>query len=412
MLFSRTTRILLVGAVAVCGAWIYARSEEPATTRPALEELNCEIHSLYKQAQEGMLRVQLPPPQWINDYTLAPINKYQQIDPALKLRIAQQQRQNDFSASTQNNIQLSANGVKSQTFANGSPDGPPATSQPGTIIIVQPPAQQAFQPPTGPGGPLQMNPAAQPNFVPTHVGLVLDDKGHVLVPIYLERETCVDQPIRLAEANGQIVEAKFVGSDRQTNLTIVHVDGALGKPMPLGDRIDIGSVCLFISPIDGAARLGVWTGGQRDWGYVLATDGHIAGVARAGQILSGSACRLIAGEIEQYGAVRRPTLGVVVRQTVMIDAARNQRVVMQVLDVLAHSAAENAGFKPGDVIESFGDDPISDVSSLAAAMAACNGKTPIQILRNNTSLTLWADLTLPPPPDPDAATPPVGPVGK
>jgi S1-C subfamily serine protease len=391
--------MVLAGAASLCVVSLHARGDEPATTRPALDELNREIHSLYQQAQDGMLHVQLPPPQWINNYTLEPINKYPQIDAALKQRIAAQQQQNNFSQNNQTSIQPNANGgytIRSQIAGSTAPGAQHAPApQPNTIIVVQAPTQKAVEQPNAPGGPLQMNSAAQSDFVPTHVGLVLDDKGHVLVPIYLEPEACTAQPIRLADANGQIVEAKFIGSDRPTNLTVVQVDGGPGRPMPLGDRIDVGSVCLFVSPIDGAARLGVWTGGERDWGYVLATDGHVAGVARAGQILSGSSCRLIANEIEQYGVVRRPTLGVVVRQTVAIDSAKNQHVVMQVLNVLPDSAAEKAGFKPRDIFELFDGQPISDVSSLAAAMAACSGKTVIQIQRDNASLTLSADLVLP-----------------
>ncbi len=345
-----------------------------------------------------MLHVQLPAPQWVNDYTLAPINKYQQLDPAVKQRIAEQQRQNSFSSNSQATIRFYPNGsyvIQAQPPAGANPDTQPSTTQPGTIIVVQPPQQQEAPPPGAPGGPLHMNAAPPSDFAATHVGLVLDDKGHVLVPIYVERETCAAQPIRLADGNGKILEAKYVGSDRQTNVTIVQVDGAPGKPMPLGDRIDVGSVCLFVSPIDGAARLGVWTGGEHDWGYVLATDGHLAGVARAGEMLSGSACRLIANEIAQHGAVRRPTLGVVIREVILADAGRNQHRAVCVERVLPDSPAEKAGIKSGDLFESFHGEPVSDVSSLAAAMAACDGKTPIKIFRDDASITVTADLTLP-----------------
>jgi S1-C subfamily serine protease len=400
MVISGTTRMALAAA-ALCLASLSAEAQEPASTRPALDELNREIHSLYEQAQGGMLRLQLPSPQWINDYTLAPLSKYQQIDPALKQMLAELQRQSNLSENPPSTIQLNANGsftVRPQSQRSGAPESQPAASQPGTIIVVHPPAQDSAPPPGGVGGPLELGTGGQPDFEPTHVGLLLDDRGDVLVPIYLEREVCQDHPIRLAQLDGQIVDAKFIGSDRQTNLTIVKMDRVTGKPLPMGDRIDLGSVCLFVSPIDGSARLGVWTAGQRDWGYVLATDGHVAGVARAGQILSGSACRLIAGEIEQFGSVRRPTLGVAVRQVILVDATKHHRVVMQVIEVQASSAADKAGLRPGDIFELFNGEPISDASSLAAAMAVCKGKTPIAVLRNDESVSLSADLVLPDPP--------------
>jgi S1-C subfamily serine protease len=417
-------RVFLAGAASI---WLTAavRGDEPAT-RPALEELNREVRQLYGQAQAGLIRVQLPPPQWLNSYTLEPLNKYQQIDPAMVQRLMEQMRVNALNQGAQNQLapnqvpqdqaiqnsrvyantpqirsqndsnitQAGAVGTQSQWTQSSSTQ--PSSAQPGTIIIVSPPSQQAVVP-NGPGGPLQMNVAPQADFVPTYIGLVLDDQGHVLVPIYVERETCASQQIRLAQPNGQIAQAKFLGSDRQTNVTILQVAGAAGQPMPLGDRIDPGSVCLFVSPSDGSARLGVWTGGDRDWGYVLATDGHVAGVARGGHILSGTACRLIAGEIEHYGVVRRPTLGVAVREMILIDAAKNQRMVMRVENVLPESPAEKAGLQPGDFLQSVRGQPVCDISSLAAAMTACDGKTELQILRNDESMTLFADLVLPTP---------------
>jgi hypothetical protein len=432
----RTIYRTLAASAWLCVAGAVARAEAPAT-RPALEELNREVHALYGEAQAGLVRVQLPRPQWLDKYTQEPLNKYQQVDPAMMQRLLQQMQNNLLNQGAQNqgapnqgaqnqlnqnqagqnqagqyqgaqdpHVYSNAQPYQAQNDANISPanatQSQAPSTQPGTIIVVSPPAQQQAISPNAPGGPLQMNPAHQPDFSPTHVGLVLDDQGRVLVPIYIERETCTTQPVRVAQPDGQIAEAMFIGSDRQTNVTIVQCAGtpAAGpgsKPIPLGDRIDPGSVCLFVSPSNGAARLGVWTGGDRDWGYVLATDGHVAGVARAGHILSGSACKLIAGEIEQYGVVRRPTLGVVVGESVMIDAARNQRQVMLVQAVLPGSAAEKAGLQPGDILQTFRGEPVSDVSSLAAAMAACDGKTELQVLRNNQSLKLAAELTLPVP---------------
>ena len=46
---------------------------------------------------------------------------------------------------------------------------------------------------------------------------------------------------------------------------------------------------------DGAGRLAVWNNNARDYGVVVGVDGQVLGIARYGQFLSGSACRLIAG---------------------------------------------------------------------------------------------------------------------
>jgi S1-C subfamily serine protease len=396
MIFAPQNRTPLALAIALLiAAPRSAPADQPPTTRPALAELDREIHALYDDAQSGLLRVQLPQPRWANEYALEPINKYQQLDPAVKLKIAQQAEQ-----STQTFVHIGRDGsyiITSRTESNPAP--PDAASQPSatqpTLILVQPtgPSQQP-PPQEAPGGQLEMIGHAANEFAPTHVGVVLDEQGDVLVPIYVEPETCQAQPIRLAASNGQIIEAKFIGSDRQTNLSVVQVNGAGGKPLQLGDRPETGSVCLFVSPIDGSAALGVWTGGPHDWGYVFSTDGQLVGIARCGQIISGSSCRLIADEILHYGAVRRPTLGVVVRELIQIDPQNGQKSVMRVEAVLAGSPADQAGIKPGDLLQSVNGQPISDVTTLAASMTACSGPTPIQVLRADQSLALTAQLEL------------------
>jgi S1-C subfamily serine protease len=385
-------------AAALLAAPMLAVAQEAPTTRPALDELNREIRALYDQARGGLLPMQVPPPQWASDYALEPINKYQQLDAAVRQRIAQHAQQN-----TQTYAHISSDGsyiVISRAYpgSNGASNPAPPTTQGSTtqptIIVVQPngPAQEP-QPP--PGGRLELPNRGGRDFAPTHVGVVLDEQGNVLVPLCLERETCEAQPIRLVGPNGQTVEAKFIGSDRQTNLSVVNVSGVGGKSLQLGDRPDVGSVCMFISPVDGSARLGVWTGGPRDWGYVLSTDGHLSGIARSGQLISGSACRLIADEILQHGAVRRPTLGVVVRELVQIDPQIGQKCVMLVEAVLTGSPADQAGIKPGDLLESIRGQPISDVTTLAASMTACSGPTEIHVLRADQVVTLTAQLQLP-----------------
>ena len=68
-----------------------------------------------------------------------------------------------------------------------------------------------------------------------HVGLVLDDQGHVLVHCYVDRRTLRDRPIR-ATAGGKTVDAQVVGSDRQTRLTVLRMSEPMGKPLPLQEN--------------------------------------------------------------------------------------------------------------------------------------------------------------------------------
>ncbi|HEX8912529.1 MAG TPA: PDZ domain-containing protein, partial [Humisphaera sp.] len=266
------------------------------------------------------------------------------------------------------------------------------------------------------------NPAAQQAaaaaFAPNTVGLLLDDAGHVLVPIYLEREAAGDRPVRLAAGDGDVVDATFVGSDEQTGLTVLRLAKAPAATRPAAgppperpaspprlaparlnrDRLAEGSLVMLVNPADGSGRLAVWTGGAREFGVVVTVDGRVAGIARGGQFLSAAACRLVADHIVRHGAVRRATLGVVITQVEPTDPARQQvaelgdRAAVRVDEVVKGSAADRAGVRQGDLILALGGDPVHDIPSLAAAIAARSGEAKLTILRDGRTQDVTVQL--------------------
>lgn len=403
--------VLLHGAiVGLCALTaitsVAARAAEPdagPATRPVLEQLSREIQTLYHDSQNGLVRVQLPAPRWLNDYALAPINKWQNINPDVRQKLEQAQQQaysqsRTYSNSSQNNP---ANGDAGSGTTR--PANEPAGNQ-GTIIIVRPSVdnsqQQAQQQRDNViGGRLQMDARPGTEFAPNNLGLLLDDRGYVLIPIYIERETCAEQPVRCGQPGGDVVTAKFIGSDRQTNLSVVQIDHAAGAAMRFGaNRPEVGSIVLYLSPADGSGRLGIWTGGAQDYGVAVTTDGQVAGIARYGQFLSGHACRLIGEQIIRFGAVKRATLGVIIREVRLDDALRRQvpalgaRTAMHIDEVVPGSAADRAGLKPNDVLLALAGEAVSDVPSLAAAIASRSGQTELQVLRGEQILSITVDL--------------------
>jgi hypothetical protein len=227
-------------------------------------------------------------------------------------------------------------------------------------------------------------------------------------------------PVRLVGPDGEGVEARYIGSDQQTNLTVVQLprpaaglaaDKAKGKSDGAGDppkaikpvklskaKPEEGSLVLYLSPNDASGRLGIWNNNARDYGVVVGVDGQVLGIARYGQFLSGSACQLIADQIIRHGAVRRATLGVIITQVENDDPARQQRPLLgdrpavRVDQVMKNSAAERGGLKQGDVILALAGEPVNDIPGLAAAVAARNGKTPIQVLRGDEVIEVTVDL--------------------
>jgi S1-C subfamily serine protease len=119
---------------------------------------------------------------------------------------------------------------------------------------------------------------------------------------------------------------------------------------------------------------------------IVSIDGRVNGVARAGQFLSGSACRLIARQLIQFGSVRRATLGVLITEIQPED--KSARPAMRIDQVMAGSAAQKAGLRAGDLVLAIGGEPVGDIPSFAAAIVAQDGPTALRIRRGTQDLTL------------------------
>ncbi|HZK82494.1 MAG TPA: PDZ domain-containing protein [Humisphaera sp.] len=371
--------------------------------RPMLEELNHETEALYREVNASLVRVQLPQPKWMNDYAMAPMNRWDKLAPDVRKRLEQQRlpvQEQNFS-----NVRMTIRAAGAATQPAKQIAEPVKVDGQGTIIFVpnqalnNPESQQKRPRDAALGAKLQMDVNTVVQFTPNNVGLLLDDDGHVLVPLYIEREAVGDVAVRVSLGDGKVVTAKFIGSDRQTNLTLLQIAKSTGKPVQLSARKPVdGSLVLCVSTMDGSGRLGLWSGGQQDLGIIFTTDGGMAGIARYGQFLGGSACHLIAEQLIHFGAVRRATLGVIVSEIRKDDPLREQlpvlgsRTAMRINEVMAGSTAAKAGLKPGDVLLALAGESVSDIPSLAAAIAARTGATELQVLRGNEVLKITVDL--------------------
>src|SRR5829696_7910361 len=90
--------LCLLAAVFVTGGAAPAIDDpSPAAgTRPLLEQLTRETQALYGGVQRGVLRVQLPPPRWLDEGAGReasvdqdnPLNKYKGLDPKVREQLA------------------------------------------------------------------------------------------------------------------------------------------------------------------------------------------------------------------------------------------------------------------------------------------------------------------------------------
>lgn len=403
-------------ALLALAAWLLpacalAQSPAPEAPRPILEQLNGEIQNLYRSSQASIVRVQLPTPKWIREVAERdnPLDKWKDLDPAVQSKLddqrqnAQQGRAVDLNvlarSSTQPAVEQAGGWTATRDPASGemvlrSPGG----DGPGTAIILGAGGEKSAGGEVQIGGQLQMHLQPVSNFAPNNIGLLLDSDGHVLIPLYLEKGDIADG-VKVMAGDGQMTTATFVGSDKQTLLTVLKLKQLLGKPAKLGPgRPADGSLVMLLSPGNGSGRLVLWTSGLQDWGVAVTTDGAVAGFARSSQFLSASTCAPVVQQLIATGTVRRATLGIGVRQVFADDPVRQQtaslggRPALQVQEVKKDSAAEKAGLASGDLILRVASEPVGDTSTFAAALTARTGKTELVILRGEREITVTVDL--------------------
>jgi hypothetical protein len=383
-------RLIVPLCVVTCLTVSSARRVEAADAplnHNLLDELNKQTTALYHQAQISLYHVQLPQPKWVNAYAMAAVKRWdKQLDPELRKRLEGQ---------TSGVVEVADVAAGAATQA-----GVDSTTLPGrgTYIVVRPRPVAAERRDPVLGALLQAPPTTKPDFAPNNVGLLLDPAGHILVPLYVEREAVGAEPVKVCGPDGASVNAKFIGSDRQTNLTLLQVEKPVGQPVRLGSaRPEAGALVMCLSASDGSGHLNIWSDDAQENGIVLTTDGEVAGIARYGQFLAGSACRLITQQLIDFGSVRRATLGVLITEIpreglIQGQPAPGSRSGMRIDQVIANSAADKAGLRPGDVVLAIGADAVRDLPSFAAAIAAQNGPTELQVLRDQAILKITVDL--------------------
>jgi len=401
--------ILTATATACLPFTSIAFAQDHATSRPLLEQLDRESRSLVRELQQGIVRVELPAPLWMREIAARenPLIRWgPELNDELKKRLVQE-------------LENPANGRFVRVNAELMPATQPAstTLPAGTDLLAGGNIRINYPSPTatGPSQSMVLVPGVTPdgrrvmqlvparNAVTNTVGLLLDTQGHLLIPLYVEREAIGQNPVKITMADGQTTTAKFVGSDRPTNLTILQMDQPepAAHPLRLGDSKPAdGSLVMVLAPNNGAAHLSLWAGGQGEFGVVAGMDGAISGINRNGQFLTVKACSSVIDQLIATGTVKRAILGVTISEVRPEDPMRQQisalgrRPAMLIHDVQPNPdlPAQRAGLKSGDLILSLAGREVSDTPNFAAAMSSLNGKTDVQILRDGQAQTIQVDL--------------------
>jgi hypothetical protein len=225
---------------------------------------------------------------------------------------------------------------------------------------------------------------------PRALGIVYDDHGHIVVPVYLAKESFdTQQTLTVVAHAGGASKAKFIGSDQQTNLTVLKLEKPLGRIAQFaGKKPADGSLLLMLSQSADGGRLGVWTRAQQERAMIVDVYGRVTGFARMGQFLDAELARPVIDQLIKYGEVHRARLGVLVTEAETPDGTR----AMHVGQVESGSPAHNVGIREGDFILSLAGNPVDDLPNFAAVISAGNGPTAIKILRGDKTFEVQVDL--------------------
>ncbi|HEV2293745.1 MAG TPA: PDZ domain-containing protein [Tepidisphaeraceae bacterium] len=346
------------------------------TTRPALAQLDAEIRALYADVVAGTVRVQLPVRTFARllGPDAHPMGKWSQIlDDGVWRKLQ------EMSATRPLHMQRFG-GRERDAVADAPGDSK-------TVSYLDEMADRMV-------AVLPREAAGQGELI----GVVLDDNGHVAIPGYIPKEELGDRPLCVTAGEEQL-DAAFVGTDRQTNVTVVKLSKPFGTPLAVAEgKPPLGALVLMLAPARRGVVLKVWSGGHDDHAVVIDLSGCIAGFARPGQLLAGEDLKFVAGEIIAHGKVKRAQLGVLIGQVQPNDPIRQQvallgaRPALRVVKVFPNSPAVAGGLKAGDLVLALAGEPVEDLPTFAAAISSHSGPTELKLIRDGKETTITVNL--------------------
>jgi serine protease Do len=260
-------------------------------------------------------------------------------------------------------------------------------------------------------------------------GFIIDDEGHILTNNHVVERA---ERITVKLSDGRSLRARIVGTDPDTDIALIKVDGAGSLPVaPLGnsDRLRVGDwVCaignplayehtvtvgvvsfigrkLFDSSLDRYIQTDAAINFGNSGGPLINSAGEVIGInsaisSRASNI--GFAVPIdqandVLPQLKAMGRVSRGYIGVALKD---VDPDLQQSLNLRtsqgalVQDVTAGSPGERAGLKTYDLIVAVDDQPVESNDELIRAISARQPGTRanLRLLRDGHEMTMMIKL--------------------
>ena len=259
-------------------------------------------------------------------------------------------------------------------------------------------------------------------------GVIISPDGYILTNNHVIESA---DEIEVAFADGRKIRGKLVGTDPETDLAVVKVDAknlpsitlakldntkvgdvvlAIGNPFGVGQTVTMGIVSalgrnhLGINTFENFIQTDAAINPGNSGGALVDTDGHLLGINTAIYSRSGGSLgigfaipvttvKTVMEAIIRNGQVVRGWIGVE-PQDITPELAESFGLQKSsgtiIAGVLKGGPADKAGIKPGDILLSVADKPVSDTVSMLNLVAQLTpgDKVPLTVLRKSQETKL------------------------
>lgn len=259
-------------------------------------------------------------------------------------------------------------------------------------------------------------------------GVIVSEQGLILTNNHVVSSA---DEIEVALADGRKLAAKVVGTDPDTDLAVIKIEGdklpaitfanneklnvgdvvlAIGNPFGVGQTVTQGIVSalgrnhLGINTFENFIQTDASINPGNSGGALIDTEGNLIGINSAiysrsggsmgiGFAIPASLAQQVMQQIAKDGSVTRGWVGIEA-QDITPELAESFKLSNQdgalIAGVLRDSPADKAGLKAGDILLTINNQPVADSAGMLNLIAVLkpNQKAALKIMRNSSEMTV------------------------